>query len=35
MYDDTDKVRQTIEGILQALSNKGYTFITINELQDI
>lgn len=35
MYDDTDKVRQTIEGILQALSNKGYTFITVNELQDI
>ncbi|POZ58217.1 Bifunctional xylanase/deacetylase [Lysinibacillus sphaericus] len=34
MYDDADKVRQTIEGILQDLSNKGYTFITVNELQD-
>lgn len=35
MYDEKDNVLQTIEGILQALSKEGYTFITVNELQDI
>ena len=35
MYDEKDKVLQTIEEILQALSKEGYTFITINELQDL
>lgn len=35
MYDETDKVLQTIEGILQELSNEGYTFVTVNELQDL
>lgn len=35
MYEDTDKALQTIDGVLQALSNEGYTFITVNELQDL
>jgi len=35
MYDETDKMLQTIEGILQELSNEGYTFVTVNELQDL
>lgn len=35
MYDKTGEALQTIEGILQELSNKGYTFITVNELQDL
>ncbi|MFJ5766119.1 polysaccharide deacetylase family protein [Lysinibacillus sp. NPDC093210] len=35
MYDNTDKVLKTIEGILQELSNDGYTFVTVDELQDL
>lgn len=35
MYDKTDNTLQTIEGILQELSNEGYTFITVNELQEL
>lgn len=35
MNDKIDKSIQTIEGILQALSNEGYTFITVNEMQDL
>ncbi|MDD1501718.1 polysaccharide deacetylase family protein [Lysinibacillus sp. CNPSo 3705] len=35
MYDKTGQALQTIEGILQELSKKGYTFITVNELQDL
>lgn len=35
MYGEKDTVLQTIEGILQTLSNEGYTFLTINELQDL
>ncbi|MFJ3389485.1 MULTISPECIES: polysaccharide deacetylase family protein [unclassified Lysinibacillus] len=35
MYDKTGKALQTIEGILQELSKEGYTFITVNELQDL
>ncbi|MFJ7663398.1 polysaccharide deacetylase family protein [Lysinibacillus sp. NPDC097162] len=35
MYDKTDKALETIEGILQELSNEGYTFVTVNELQDL
>ncbi|MDO7786577.1 polysaccharide deacetylase family protein [Desulforamulus aquiferis] len=35
MYDDTGKELQAIEGVLQALSNEGYTFVTINELQEL
>ncbi|MEB2279516.1 polysaccharide deacetylase family protein [Lysinibacillus xylanilyticus] len=35
MYDKTGQALQTIEGILQELAKKGYTFITVNELQDL
>ena len=35
MYGDLDNTLQTIEGILQALSKEGYTFVTVNELQDL
>lgn len=35
MYDDIAKELQTIEGVLQALSNEGYTFVTVNELQEL
>lgn len=35
MYDDTGKELQTIEGILKALSDEGYTFVTVNELQEL
>lgn len=35
MYDDTGKELQAIEGILQALVNEGYTFVTVNELQEL
>ncbi|KRF51257.1 polysaccharide deacetylase [Bacillus sp. Soil768D1] len=33
MYDDTGKELQAIEGVLKLLSNEGYTFVTVNELQ--
>ena len=33
MYDKTGEELKTIEGILKALSDEGYTFVTINELQ--
>lgn len=35
MYDETDQQLQAIEGVLQALSNEGYTFVTVNELQEL
>lgn len=35
MNDNTENGLQTIEGILESLSKKGYKFITINELQNI
>ncbi|MBT2646844.1 polysaccharide deacetylase family protein [Bacillus sp. ISL-34] len=35
MYDDTGKELQAIEGILQELTNKGYRFVTVNELQEM
>ena len=35
MYDDTGNELQAIEGVLQALSNEGYTFVTVNELQEL
>lgn len=35
MYDDIGKELQTIEGILKALSNEGYKFVTVNELQEL
>jgi peptidoglycan/xylan/chitin deacetylase (PgdA/CDA1 family) len=34
MYDDTGNELQAIEGVLQALSNGGYTFVTVNKLQE-
>ncbi|SFL98462.1 Polysaccharide deacetylase [Gracilibacillus orientalis] len=35
MYDDTGKELKSVEGILEALSQREYQFITVNELQDI
>lgn len=32
MYDQTDNELQTIEGILQSLTDEGYTFVTIDDL---
>jgi len=32
MYDPTDNELQATEGMLQALSNDGYTFVTVDEL---
>ncbi|MDM5234502.1 polysaccharide deacetylase family protein [Lysinibacillus pakistanensis] len=34
MYDNTDSELQAIEGILQSLTEDGYRFVTIKELQD-
>ena len=34
MYDDTGNELQAIEGVLQALSNEGYPFVTVNKLQE-
>ena len=34
MYDDTGNELQAIEGVLQALSNEGYTFVSVNKLQE-
>ena len=34
MYDETGNELQAIEGVLQELSNEGYTFVTINKLQE-
>ena len=34
MYDQTGKELKTLEGILKALSAEGYSFITVNELQN-
>ena len=33
MYDESNESLQTIEGILDSLSKKGYQFVTVNELQ--
>ncbi|ULT54671.1 polysaccharide deacetylase family protein [Neobacillus drentensis] len=33
MYDKSGEELKTIKGILQSLSNKGYKFVTVNELQ--
>ena len=35
MYDQTGKELQVIEGILQSLSEEGYRFVTVNELQKL
>ena len=34
MYDDTGEELRAIEGVLQALSDEGYAFVTVNELQE-
>ena len=34
MYDESNENLQTIEGILDSLSKKGYQFVTVNELQN-
>ena len=35
MYDRTGEELKTIEGILKALSDIGYQFLTVNELQEL
>lgn len=35
MYDQTGNELKTIEGILDSLTQKGYEFVTVNELQDV
>lgn len=35
MYDHTGEELKAIEGILQTLSDEGYTFVTVNELQKL
>ncbi|MCL6570614.1 MAG: polysaccharide deacetylase family protein [Bacillus sp. (in: Bacteria)] len=35
MYDKTGEEQIAIEGILQVLSDEGYTFVTVNELQGL
>ncbi|MCC3357745.1 polysaccharide deacetylase family protein [Bacillus sp. REN16] len=35
MYDDIEKVLAEIEGIIQVLIEEGYSFVTVNELQDM
>lgn len=35
MYDDIDKVLAEIEGIIQVLVEEGYSFVTVNELQEL
>lgn len=35
MYNHTGEEIKAIEGVLQALSNEGYTFVTVNSLQKL
>lgn len=35
MYDETGEEIRAIEGILKTLTEEGYTFITVNELQEL
>lgn len=35
MYDETGGEMRALEGIIQSLSNQGYTFVTVNELQEL
>ena len=35
MYDKSGEELKAIEGIIQSLSNKGYKFLTVNELQSL
>ncbi|WP_413303890.1 polysaccharide deacetylase family protein [Bacillus sp. 1P10SD] len=34
MYDQTGEELKAIEGILKALTDQGYTFVTVNELEE-
>lgn len=34
MYDRSGKELEALEGILELLTKKGYTFVTVNELQN-
>lgn len=35
MYDQSGRELQAVEGVLQALSEAGYQFVTVNELQEL
>ncbi|MEQ2466593.1 polysaccharide deacetylase family protein [Niallia sp. Sow4_A1] len=35
MYDQTGEELNAIEGVLKALTEEGYTFVTVNELQQL
>ncbi|MGP4078179.1 polysaccharide deacetylase family protein [Halobacillus sp. K22] len=35
MYGNTGEELKALEGIIQSLSNKGYEFVTVNELQSL
>jgi peptidoglycan/xylan/chitin deacetylase (PgdA/CDA1 family) len=35
MYDHTGNELETIDGIFNSLSKKGYKFVTVNELQNM
>ncbi|MFZ0474263.1 MAG: polysaccharide deacetylase family protein [Halobacillus sp.] len=35
MYDETGEELKTLEGIIQSLVDKGYKFVTVNELQKL
>lgn len=35
MYEESEQALQTIEGIIQSLQEKGYTFVTVDELQKL
>lgn len=35
MYDETGEEMKALEGIIQSLSEQGYTFVTVNELQEL
>ncbi|WP_373906671.1 polysaccharide deacetylase family protein [Ureibacillus sinduriensis] len=35
MYDQTGEAMQAIEYILRELTNKGYKFVTVDELQEL
>jgi chitin deacetylase len=35
MYDNTGNELKVIEGILKRLSEEGYEFVTVNELQKL
>ena len=35
MYDKTGEELKALEGIIQSLLNQGYSFVTVNELQEL